>query len=204
MDTRKVGIFCTAVLCSFVVNMATSASDSVIAPSERAKRDAEKVFSFMKIGEVKERTPAPGTAPAAAPKPQPRVAKAPPATPPALPVTVAIAASQPASAPAVEPVVVTETAMAIAEPQLPKTTNTELIAVSRSLPEIPSALLKTIEEAAIIYVDFGVDEDGSVVYAEVRAHSRPKLDPFLVKAVMSWRFEPLAHPVQASVPFSFE
>ena len=94
--------------------------------------------------------------------------------------------------------------MASEPPAEPRTTNTLLIAVHRPLPEIPKGVLRVITTDEVV-IDFGVDEDGTVVFAEVRPHkNNPRLDQYLLKAVLSWRFQPLAEAKQATVPFSFD
>ena len=113
-----------SLLLALAVGSAAAQTAEKMSDAERARRDAEKVFSFIKFHTVKPAAPKPAPAPVAA-RPAPRPAAvaaavasstvAPASAPPAPATALARSASAPAPAPAIEPAAAPAPAAALAD-----------------------------------------------------------------------------------------
>lgn len=179
-----------------------------LSDQDRAKRDASKVFSFIKFHAVKPTAPvaaaaaSPAAVPqtAAAPAPAPRIAsldpakliaEAPPAAIPAAPAeSVASLPVSPGLAVPVAPV-------PEAEPDL------GLQLIEHVEPEMPRPSPGVLLRSGAVVVRFAVGLDGRVTSASAREGAQRKLAQSAVKAVQQWRFAPLASPREAEVEIAF-
>lgn len=192
-----------------------SPAKPALTPEERAKRDADKVFHWIRLNAdrpvAKPVAAAPKPAPkpvAAAPKPAAAKAVAEAAPEPAAqpltlvaasdnstvasreiepPAQVALAAPRSEPAPAPEPVAAPET---------------ELRLVNRVAPEFPRQLMGTVNNGTVM-VRFMVQPDGSVRNAEAVKTSHRKLTAAALDAVNRWRFAPIAYAREATVEIGF-
>ena len=196
----------------------------VLTPEERAKRDADKVFHWIRMSADK--APAKPVA-AAAPKPAAKVVAAAAPKPAGKPVAAAEAASEPApqgfslvaasdnstvtsreieppaqvalAAPRSEPApaAATATATEAAAPVEP-----ELRLLHRVAPEFPRQLVNMVSSGTVL-VRFMVQPDGSVRNAEALKTSHRKMSVAALEAVNQWRFAPVAHAREATVEIGF-
>jgi TonB family protein len=195
-----------------------SSAASGAAPSERAKRDAEKVFQWIRIHSDKPRKAA-----AAAPErpvpaaPVKRAAKAPDSpiteTLQSTPVVAAPARSEPApppvaAAPAPLPPAPSLAATAKAAPMVPPSPapaaepDEVLIAIRKTEPEFPGNLMRTLRKG-MVQVSFTVQADGSVTEPRVVSTTHPRLAQTAVATVSQWRFQPLRNAQEAVVDLGF-
>lgn len=205
-----------------------SPAASEITPLERAKRDAEKVFQWIRMHSDKPRRASPAqagneraaaVAPLAARRPEPQSAKpsevvdsSPPPPSPAerSTLTAHTAASQasPAASPA-QPVSaalaaasdVTAPIAALPEAPIPEE-DAPLVALLQSEPEFPANLMRQLRKGTV-QVAFTVQPDGSVTQARSLVATNPRLVRMAVAAVSQWRFQPLRHAQSAVVEVGF-
>ena len=208
----------------------TPAAASVVSDSDRAKRDAEKVFQWIRIHSDKPRKAAgatPAVAPAAPVVAAPVVAARPrPAskgneggiTETVTPLVAArTEAPREAAAPAVPAPVESSTAAAPAGLDKPgemlvasaaQKSRVEvdedlmLIPVHRTEPEFPKSLMRTLRKG-VVQVSFTVKPDGTVTQAQAVSSSHPRLKDVALATVQEWRFQPLRHAQQAVVDLGF-
>jgi len=202
-----------------------------LSDADRAKRDAEKVFQWIR------------KAPAATPAAAPAAAIAPPATakpaakaarssdlpdtpretsaaaarpdttraPAAAPAGVALAT--PATAPAPAPASARTAALAPASGQVPVAAppvsepvvepDEPLRQVVRADPEFSDRLMHQLRKG-LVEVRFTVERDGSVTHPEMVSTTHPKLVEAALAAVAQWRFQPLNKAQQAVVSLGFD
>ncbi|RVT86420.1 energy transducer TonB [Inhella crocodyli] len=222
----------TALVLALLMGGAMSAwaqASGEISDAERAKRDANKVFSFIKFHAVKPAAaPAPAPAPKPAPKPAPRpdtsAAAAAPAPAPqvaAVPAAAAPAPSPTASA-AVEPRTlppVSEPAPApapvAAEPSASPAPAPAAAAeeeddpgiklVKYVAPELNARAMAAMPgNFAKVRVRFTVMPDGSAGKVHAVSNSPRPLAQVAVKAVEQWRFEGVKEPQEVEVEVDFK
>jgi TonB family protein len=179
-------------------------------PAERAQRDADKVFHWIKLSADKT-VVKPVAAPAPPPAPAPvRKAQAAPSNTPAPSRADSVAAAAPAPQPEAQPAAPESTLLAAAplsiaqppapapmpEPELP------LKLLQRVEPVIPRQLLATLQSGNV-EIRFTVQPDGKVRQAEAVRASHKRLGSAAVDAVLQWRFEPIPRPREATVELGF-
>ncbi len=204
-----------------------SPAASEITPLERAKRDAEKVFQWIRMHSDKPRRASPpqagneraaAVAPVAARRPEPQSAKPsevadspPPAAPAersALTAHTAASQASPAASPA-QPVSaalaaasdVTAPIAALPEAPIPEE-DVPLVALLQSEPEFPASLMRQLRKGTV-QVAFTVQPDGSVTQARSLVATNPRLVRTAIAAVSQWRFQPLRHAQSAVVEVGF-
>lgn len=191
---------------------------STLSDADRAKRDADKVFQWIKFNADK--APAKPAAPApAAPKPAPVAKAAPrheaPAPSPKLedlqnkpePAVAAVAAS-PASEPvqlaAASPKLTPPPPAAVAPaPEPEPEPEVALKLIDKVEPEIPRQLLSSVRNGLVV-VKFTVEPNGAVTGAEAIKSSHRKLSVAAVDAVNQWRFAPIPRSREVSVEIGFQ
>ncbi|MEJ6000815.1 TonB family protein [Paucibacter soli] len=188
---------------------------SALSDAERAKRDADKVFQWIKFNADK----APAKPAAPAPAPAKPVAKAAPrheAPAPSRKVEEAQTQPEPAlasaasSSPAPEPVQLAAASptlnppppAAIAPAPEPET-EVALQLVSKVEPEIPRQLLSSVRSGLVV-VKFTVEPNGAVSGAEATKSSHRKLAVAAIDAVNQWRFAPIPKAREVSVEIGFQ
>jgi outer membrane biosynthesis protein TonB len=201
-----------------------SAPAAPVSDADRAKRDAEKVFQWIRIHSDKPRkaaVAAPSAAPAA---PAPVVAtRSKPAAKPSdgggITETVtplveakaaapretgaAVAAAPEAASAATDKA--NETLLASAAQKAKVEAVDEdlaLIPVHRTEPEFSKALMRTLRKGQV-QVSFTVKPDGTVAEPHVVATTHPRLKDVAVATVSEWRFQPLRHAQQGIVDLGF-
>lgn len=203
---------------------ASSASSADISPSERAKRDAEKVFQWIRIHSDKPRKAA-TAAPAERPTPVAAKAVKPARVPDsgiteavqALPAArtparteaaarpaepAAVPASQPREEPA-SPAVVARTGSGTPSAASPVVEeDVRLTPIYKTEPDFSGSLMRTLRKG-MVQVSFTVQPDGSVAQAQVVSTTHPRLAQTAIATVSQWRFQPLRHPQQAVVDLGF-
>lgn len=198
-----------------------------LSDSDRAKRDAEKVFSFIKFSTVRGATPAPKPAAAPAPTPAP-VAAAPapkpaatrslvPAAPAPTSNSTLLAQANPANPANAEPPQVLEPAAPMPV-ETPTQANVAPVAVPEPVvEEVPLRLVEYVEppmdrkfieamggRPAIVPIRFTVQPNGVVSHAEPREGSaNRRLGLIAARAVTQWRFAPLPAERVVDVELSF-
>lgn len=201
-----------------------------LSPSERAQRDADKVFHWIRLNADKAvARPAPAAAPAPTPAPPPAptrkqaqvapapspspirtttAAEAPAEAPPAIALVAAPAPQSEASRPA-EPATLLAAAPTslnraypMPEPEAQPGPELPLKILSRVEPEIPRQLLTSLRSGSV-QVRFMVQPDGSVRQAEAMQSSNKRLAAAAIAAVAQWRFEPIPKARVASVELGF-
>jgi protein TonB len=199
---------------------AASAAGAEISASDRAKRDADKVFQWIRIHSDKPRKAATAMPPAAAPVAT--VAARPVARPAGrsgdggitetvTPVVAvgSVAATQPAepAAAATPPAVADKPTdarvAALAPPAQPVEEDMALVPIRRTEPEFSGALMRSLRKGTV-QVSFTVNPDGTVGKAEAVRSSHPRLKDAAVATVSQWRFQPLRHAQQAVVDLGFD
>jgi TonB family protein len=203
--------------------LGTQAQGTVdVAPTERAKRDAEKVFQWIRIHSDKPRKtvnapPAPvsGAAPVAAKQPARVAAKPADGRASEAAVTLATADSVEERAPgskASSPVVSEPAAVpqerhvdmpSPAASPVVEEEQARLAPLYRPDPEFPGALMRSLRKGQV-QVSFVVQPDGSVSQAKAEAQTHPRLAASAVAAVSQWRFQPLRHAQAAMVELGFD
>jgi TonB family protein len=201
-----------------------------LSDAERAKRDADKVYQWIRFHADKvpaKPKPAPVAAAALAPAPKPLPRPAEPQVAVrevATPIQAPAPAGEPASAPA-EPAtaLVAETVspvqLAAASPVLSPPAPLPLLSAPPELlpespPELPLQLLNRVEpdfprqllrevDSGSVLVRFKVAPDGSVAHAEAMRSSHRQLVRGTLDAVKRWRFAPIAQAREAMVEIGF-
>jgi TonB family protein len=190
--------------------------------ADRAKRDADKVFRFIKLQAQRPAAPA---APAAAAAP--RVASAPRAA--AAPAPIATAAAKgpdvaellataptatgqaaepeaavaplPSAVPAPSPVA--EAAPSAAVATAPETEEIELALIAHVQPELPNNRLGNLRDGSV-WVQFSVEPDGRTSHVVARPGAQLRLAQSAVKAVQQWRFAPISAVQDVAVEIAFK
>lgn len=215
-------IIATALLMSAAV--ATAQVPSVdVAPSERAKRDAENPMRWILLHSDKPRksreTPPPvPAAPAALRKPV--VAAAPASRPAAGSAAAAAETEAVAATPAPESKVIAEpagrTLSAAAASTLPKALpdpapppaaaddpdDEPLIALEQSPPAFPRAVMNDLRRGAV-QVQFTVQPDGTVVNGKVLKSSSSRLNGTALATVSRWKFKPRLEAADVAIELAF-
>lgn len=199
-----------------------SAGDVPAGISERARRDAESPFRWIKIHsesarKAEERKAAAAVAAAPAPAPAPAPAAAPAARPARGTGTARAAGplATAAAAPATSPTLLASTATTSqsqsaaraaaalgakpAEADEPEA----LVSIDKVDPEWDEDLLRTLRKGRVL-VRFHVAEDGYLSRIQIVESSHSKLTGPAMAAVMQWRFEPIPEPRVATVEFGFD
>ena len=227
----------TTLAAMLVVAMATAAQAQTVPPatgsganesaSERASREGDKVFQWIRMhADTPRKAAAPEKAPvAAAPAPakvaakpaakpadsgiaetvQPRSAKASPQ-----PEHVAAASGKP---PASNEPPTSQTAAAAtdasaplastgASPQVEIEEDISLVPIVRSEPEFPGALMRQLRRGQV-QVAFTVQPDGTVSQARAVSTTHPRLASSAIATVSQWKFQPVHHAQQAVVDLGF-
>lgn len=190
-------------------------SPADMSAADRAKRDAEKVFQWIRIHSDKPRKAAAPAAPAdkpaaaAVPRAATRAARAPEGTAEATRAQSAAPARPAEPAPAPAPALASTTSPAVAvdasAPQVmapPVEEDLALTAVVKTEPEFPSALMRQLRKG-VVQVGFTVKPDGSVTQVHAVASTHPRLVSAALSTVAQWRFQPLRHAQQAVVDLGF-
>jgi protein TonB len=212
------------------------------ADAERARRDAEKVFSFIKFHAVKKpAAPAPAPPPAPARESElrpaataralpPRPAVPPTEPPPAndgprgatavLSPPAQTAVSAPALADA-QPLVAPAAAALLSQPALPTpllpppiaapaAADDEEEAIEIKLrefvaPELSPSVLATLGASnPRVRMRFTVEPDGKVSQATAREGTPRRLAQVASRAILQWRFEPIALAQEVEVELAFK
>ena len=223
-----------ATLCGFAAAQPAlpAPAGADVSAAERAKRDADKVFQWIRIHSDKPRKaavapPTPAAAPAAA------VVVAKPSRPANRPndggiketvTPIAAGIQAPRSSPEPERTAVAATpvvAEAEAEPSVtpagrradtivaaaaPSAREVEedltLIPVHRTEPEFSPVLMRQLRKG-MVQVSFTVSPDGTVAKAQAVSSTHPRLKDAAVATVAQWRFQPLRHAQQGVVDIGF-
>ena len=190
-----------------------------LSAADRAKRDAEKVFQWIRIHSDKPRkatAAAPVDKPPAAPAPRSatRAARAPDGiveTVRELPAAPRQdLASRPVEPPTPAPAPAANTSPAVAvdasAPQVAAAAAVEddvaLMPVHKTEPEFPGALMRQLRKG-LVQVGFTVKPDGSVTQVHAVSSTHPRLVAAAVSTVAQWKFQPLRQPQQAVVDLGF-
>lgn len=185
-----------------LISFAVFAQSGDKAPSERAKKDAEKVFSWLKIADVKP------TVPPKPKQPDPAVAqttkKAPePKKPTQDPVVARAPESQASSVQQLEPVD-QQVAATIPVPVIPEPEKEIILTIiSQEHPQIPERELSKITKADIL-VAFYVTKDGSTDEIIVFDNKYPRVAKYIEDAVKKWKFAPIRAQQYAEVVISID
>lgn len=198
---------CVALAPAWAQSAATTVSPSraEMTPTERAQRDADKVFQWIRIQADKPVQRAPATAKAAAPPPV--AAKS---------VAAVAAAESPAAGPdAAAPAeatllasarIVTRTMAPLPAAPLAATPEPELMLplklLSKVEPDMPRQLPANIR-AGLVLVRFTVQPDGRVADPEVVQTTNQRMSASALEAVLQWRFAPISQARTATVEVGF-
>lgn len=196
-----------------------------ISDAERAKRDAEKVFSFIKIQTVRKADAAPA---AKAEAPKPAVARAP--APAATTATATARPSEPepaqteparlradlspAAAPQTQsvdalPVVAMANTRSLAPTApsaapAPEDDESELKLIDFVAPELSTQLQATLGTSnPRVKLHFKVGADGRVVSVRAAEGVPRRIGQVAERAVAQWRFEAISAPREAEVEIAF-
>jgi len=198
--------------------------------SERASREGDKVFQWIRMHADKPRkAAATEKAPAvtvAAPAPAKVAAKhagkpvnsatsetVPTVAGKASPQSEHVAATSAGKPPASNEAPVSQAAAAatdvsaplastVASPQVEIEEDISLVPVARSEPEFPAALMRQLRKG-VVQVAFTVQPDGSVSQARALTSTHPRLEPSAIATVSQWKFQPVRHAQQAVVDLGF-
>ncbi|MBT9492616.1 MAG: TonB family protein [Paucibacter sp.] len=196
-----------------------------LSAEQRAQKQADKVFTFIKLQSLKpaakRATPEPVVANAqvkAAPtKPQAKPAQASPQSTDAQPSAVALAGDAAVSSVPVPEAQPPATLLAAAslsaasvQPELlpqpqaapPEAEPPALQLLSKVEPEIPRQLQADFKGGSVT-LRFMVQTDGSVTQAQALQSSHRRLASAAITAVNQWRFAPLPAPREATVDIAF-
>jgi TonB family protein len=230
-QTRRSAALCTLLSAALIGSAAAQAPAAPAAPdlspADRAKRDAEKVFQWIRIHSDKPRksaaTPAapadkaPATAGARpAPRRAPedgagdtaRQAAGATARQDAAAQPVKVPAEPPLAAAAAAPAPATNTSATAAvdasAPLLapPPQEDVILTPVVKTDPEFPASLMRQLRKG-LVQVGFTVTPDGSVTQVHAVSSSHPRLVAAALSTVAQWRFKPTRKPQQAVVDLGF-
>lgn len=201
---------------SAVAQAPAPATPADLSDAERAKRDADKVFQWIRIHSDKPRKSAAAAPadkpPAVAPRSATRAARAPDSNGetvrelPAAPRQDT--ASRPAEPPPAAATANTGPAVAVdaSAPQVTATAAVEedvaLMPVVKTEPEFSGALMRQLRKG-LVQVGFTVKPDGSVTQVHAVSSTHPRLVATAVSTVAQWKFQPLRHPQQAVVDLGF-
>jgi TonB family protein len=199
---------------------------------ERAQKQADAVFKWIKVHNDKPAAaPAPAAKPAPAPAPvavakkptpapapvaarapaeapaasepqAPVVAEAPPASGPEIGAPVVVAAAPPSVLPSPAVQAAVQASAPPAAPEPEPEVDMPLHLVSKVEPAIPRPLLKTLSTGSA-QVKFTVEPDGRVSQAVATSASHIRLGAAAVEAIKQWRFAPIKHAQEAAVEVSF-
>jgi TonB family protein len=194
--------------------------------SERAQREGDKAFQWIRIHSEKPRK-SPGSSAANRPAAVTTAAsvteaakaasktrggttetvKAP--APPSARKEALAAAKPPAAAPQPEPAITTVAAKGDASvPKLPAVSSpvveedAQLNPVVRTEPDFSSALMRQLRRG-LVQVGFTVNPDGSVAQVHAVSSTSPRLVATALATVSQWRFRPLRHAQQGVVDLGF-
>lgn len=198
--------------------------------SERAAKEGDKVFQWIRILSDKPRkaatAPAPERAPvaaatAAAPvkvaaKPAAKPADSgitetvQPLTPPASARQEQVAATKPVAAPEPAPSQAAAAATdasaplvsSAASPQVEIEEDVSLTPIVKAEPDFPGVLMRQLRKG-LVQVAFTVQPDGSVSQVHAVTSTHPRLAPSAVATVSQWKFQPVRHAQQAVVDLGF-
>lgn len=215
---------------SLTLPLLSTAQTPPLTDAERARRDAEKVLSFIKFQTVKAKPadapdkPRKPTPPAAAAAPVPHAAPRPAATAradtpagtaPAAPAAALVAATEPAAAPQPEPAAAPFAAPASSAP-VPTPPAAEPEAEADEADEAPLQLQRYVAPvlsataqsllvtgSRTVTVRFTVEANGHVSKAEALADAPRRLASAATGAVLQWQFAPLAQPRTVDVDIAF-
>lgn len=226
-DARLVAL-AAALLTTLSVATAQTPGNSGEVPagiSERARRDAESPFRWIRIHSESARkaeerkaaaaaaaaaaapAPAPPTAAAARPARSPATARA-PAAPAAPAVTAQASAATPATllastATTAQSQSAAQAASALAPRPAEAEESEALVSIDKVDPEWDEELLRTLRKGRVL-VRFHVAEDGYLSRIQIVESTHSKLTGPAMAAVMQWRFEPIPEPRVATVEFGFD
>lgn len=210
----------------------TAPAESASAPSDRARRDAEKPFRWILLHSDKPRKPREAAAaPVPAPTPTPTPATAPrpvkAATPkaptaieaPAPAVAAPVVAPQPAAAapargePAVAPpplpakplaaAAAAPTAEAGKDADPDPEADAALEPLQQVAPSFPRALMLDLRKGSV-QVRFKVLPDGAVADPAVLKSTHSRLNKPVLTAIAQWKFRPVREPREAAVELGFD
>jgi len=210
---------CVSAACAQATAPAPARAE--LSPAERAQRDADKVFHWIRLNADKAAV-RPAVAPASKPVAAAAATVAKAATPPAGPAKAALEPAQVAAA-APAPVALAEppTLLTVAAPSLidkdlppPPVVSTPapalveveelpLTLISRVEPQIPRQLQNSLRKGSVS-LRFMVRPDGSVAHVEAMQSTHKKLAQAAVEAVSQWRFAPVTTARSASVELGFQ
>jgi len=194
-------VFC--LLCPALPAQAQPApAASQNAPSERAQRDADKVFQWIRLHADKPRRARDEkeVQPAAVVRPAKAVRPATPLEPPA-PSEPPAATPAPLETPRVDPVAAAPVAVAPASPLEPEEDD-PLVFVHQVEPDFPRLAMRSLRKGSV-RVRFEVKPDGTIGRTEVVKTSNGRLNEAAVAAVAQWRFQPLRHAQAGFVDLEF-
>lgn len=215
---------------SLTLPLLSAAQTPPLTDAERARRDAEKVLSFIKFQTVRTKPadaadkPRKPASPAAAAAPVPHAAPRPVATAradrpagtaPAAPAAALVAPPEPATTPQPEPAAAPFAAPASSAP-VPTPPAAEPEAEADDADEVPLQLqryvapvLSTTAQSLLVTgsrtvtVRFTVEANGHVSKAEALADAPRRLASAATGAVLQWQFAPLAQPRTVDVDIAF-
>jgi protein TonB len=201
-----------------------AAQGTELSASERAQRDADKVFQWIRIHSDKPRKASSANAaerPAPAAPPSVKVVAKPAAKTNNGNTETVQALAQPSSrndagpakpdpaSPQPEPVVTTvaaktDTTAPMASPASSPAVeeDAELSPIHRTEPDFPGTLMRQLRRG-LVQVGFTVLPDGSVAQAHALSSTNPRLVATALATVAQWRFRPLHHSQQAVVDLGF-
>jgi TonB family protein len=87
-------------------------------------------------------------------------------------------------------------------PQVEIEEDVSLVPVTRSEPEFPGALMRQLRKG-LVQVAFTVQPDGSVSQAHALSSTHPRLAAPAIATVAQWKFQPVRHAQQAVVELGF-
>lgn len=200
------------------VALAQATNDTELSDQERAKRDANKVFRFIKFHSVR---PAVAAAPAkpaeraetkilpATPEPATQLSALDTARPSktlepdarAEPAPVAQAAVDPGISLPVVPLPPANSVEPV--PELEAEPDVGLQLISHVEPEVPMRYASQLRSGSV-KVRFMVGPEGKVVSASAREGAQRHLANAAVRAVQQWRFAPLPAAREAEVEIAFK
>jgi TonB family protein len=218
-------LYALAIASPSLIHAQTSGAAPTVAPTERAQRDADKVFRMiLQHADTPRRAPrddktvAPAATTRAATRttaPLPAAPSEAPATAPTEPPARVLApAPAPAPAPAV-PLLESEQIELAAAPTtlapvaslaptpVPRSVPPRLELVLRVEPEFPARVLRSVGSGKVV-VHFDVRPDGTVARAEVAHSPHRGLNAAAEAAVLAWRFKPTGQTLPGQVEMNFE
>lgn len=186
---------------------ANAASRADMTPAERAQRDADKVFQWIRLQADKPAQRPPAVAKAAAPitpSPSPAVAKAAAAVERTAASTEAAAPSEATLFAAAR--LVTRTMAPLPAAPVAAAPEPELMLplklLSKVDPDMPRQLPANVRSGSVL-VRFTVQPDGRVVAPEVVQTTNQRMSASALEAVLQWRFAPVSQARIATVEVGF-